>query len=176
MTQLTQRSSLETARVLLNPDISESDKAAVSEVLGTSTGDSPVLRSIKTGQAVTISNAFLGAVQGKNLFEGIEPNSQPRTIRMRANYLDDDHFVIDTRNGPIPVEAILFIGTLSVAETLVPISTTSEYRELETGEMLSQVAAFEPHEVQGMRLSLELHRLGETGETHVIIRKVDGDA
>lgn len=175
MHQSIQRSTLESARVILNPNTPQSEKDAVSSVLSESVGDSEILRSIKTGQSTTFSNAFVAVAQSHNVFDEIVPNSKPRSVRINAKYTNEDHYVIDTENGPVPVEAILFSGTLTITEILVPISTASEYRELETGEMFSQVAAFEMQEVQGVRLSLELHRLAETGKTHVVIRKANGD-
>jgi hypothetical protein len=125
----------------------------------------------------SLSNAFLGIVQSQNLFDGVQVDSESRAVHLHVRYEnDDDHFVIDTPVGPVRVEAIRFVGTLKVSESLVPLTVTSEYRSLETGEVISQVAAFAPHEIQGMHLSLELHRLGETGETHVLLRKIDRDA
>ena len=43
---------------------------------------------------------------------------------------------------------------------------------METGETISQVATFAPHDMAGNRLSLEFHRMGEDGETYVLLRKV----
>lgn len=53
---------------------------------------------------------------------------------------------------------------------------TAEYRHLETGQPISQIAAFAPQEIQGMRFSMELHRIAESGETHITLRKLEHGA
>jgi len=50
--------------------------------------------------------------------------------------------------------------------------TTAEYRKEKNGAIISQVAGFESHEIMGHELSLEMHKLTETGETHVCLRKI----
>ena len=46
---------------------------------------------------------------------------------------------------------------------------------VETGEVISQLAAFAPHSVLGMNFAVELHRMGEDGETHVLMRRIPDD-
>ncbi len=60
--------------------------------------------------------------------------------------------------------------------SLTPDAFSSWLELRAISQVVSQVAAFAPHEMQGMNFSLELHRLGETGETHVLLREVDRDA
>ena len=55
---------------------------------------------------------------------------------------------------------------------LVPLTITAEYRKVENGRPISQVAAFTPAEIHGSEFSIEMHKLEETGETHVVLRKV----
>jgi hypothetical protein len=176
ISQLERRANLENARVLLSPETPQELQDAVLKVLSGAAGSSEVLRSNKTGQTVSVNGAFLGAIESQNLFDGVEPNSKAHSVQLHVQYVaDDDHFVIDTELGPVRVEAIVFSGELVVIETLVPISVSSEYRNADTGEVISQVAAF-AHQVNGMRLSLELHHIGETGQTHIVMRRLPDDA
>ena len=52
------------------------------------------------------------------------------------------------------------------------LTAAEEYRDLETGKVISQFVAYEPHRVMGVNLQLEMHKIGETGETHVLWRGV----
>lgn len=38
--------------------------------------------------------------------------------------------------------------------------------------MISQVA-YAPQMINGMKLALEMHHMGESGETHVVMRRVE---
>lgn len=133
--------------------------------------------SSKTGEVGSAVAAFSAAVnQVGDLFDDLVPNETGKKIRLRTRYAnDEDHFIVETKLGPIRIEEIVYFGELSVRETLVPLASTSEYRDTETGNVISQVAAFEPQEMHGMKFSVEMHRIGETGETHVIMRRVHSD-
>ena len=93
-----------------------------------------------------------------------------------SNYLDEDHYLIETALALVRVTQIEFIGELRVEETVVPVIKTAEYRHAETGEPISQLAAFAPQSILGMNLALELHRIAESGETHVTMRRLPDDA
>jgi hypothetical protein len=107
-----------------------------------------------------------------DLFDDLAPNGIGKKIRFEAQYTDSDHFVIDTELGEIRVEKIVFWGELSLREELVPLADTAEYRQMETGETISQVASFAPQSIHGVSYSLEFHRIAGTGETSVILRKL----
>ena len=165
---------LEHATVFMNKGESEDRREALAYLMWNLPGDTEFLRSSKSGELVSAASAFLGAVTGiGNLFDDLNPNSDIKPIKLLAQYPDDeDHFVVDTELGPIRIVEILFKGYLAVYEKLIPLALTAEYRQAETGESISQVASFEPHSIHGMRFSLEMHRIADTGETHVILRKV----
>jgi hypothetical protein len=63
-----------------------------------------------------------------------------------------------------------------IEETDVPIVKTTEYNRTETGEVISQLAAFAPHSIFDMNLALEMHRVADTGETHIVMRRLPDDA
>ena len=74
------------------------------------------------------------------------------------------------------MRAIVFDGDLRLKETLVPLMVTAEYRHAETGEVISQVASFAPKSIYGMKFSTEMHRMADSGETHVILRRLPDNA
>lgn len=80
---------------------------------------------------------------------------------------------METRLGPVRVRSIVFDGDLRQTEKLIPLSITAEYRHLEDQQPISQLAAFAPQQIFGMKFSMELHRIAESGETHIALRRVE---
>lgn len=93
-------------------------------------------------------------------------------IKLVSRYPEADHYLLETPSGRVRLSQIDFIGELRVEETEVPVIKTAEYRHAETGEVISQLAAFAPQSILGMNLALEMHRMAETGETHVTMRRL----
>ncbi len=174
ITSLTRKTLLHHATILINEDESQERRDELVRVISNQTDDKPVLRSVVTGNKAPLKNAFLGAVnETGGLFDDIEPNGSGKKIKLHVNYdSDTDHFVVDTDLGEIRVRSIIFYGELRIEQRSVPLTVTSEYRKLEGGEVVSQVAGFAPYEILGHEFSLEMHKLKDTGETHVIMRKI----
>lgn len=180
MSVVEQRTHLKGANILVNANTPEDVRAALRQVVVSADGGSAkILRSIRTGESSTVANAFLGAVVEKRLFNDmdIQPNAPGKRVTLRVQYInDEDHFVVDTALGEVRVEVIVFHGELTAVETLVPIDAATKYRNLETGDTISQVASFAPHDVAGTQVALEFHRMGEDGETYVVLRKAKSDS
>lgn len=177
ITFVMRRANLEAANILISESTEKDVQEALSSVLKNADSSLKILRSTKTSENHTLSSAFLGVVEQKNLFDGIEINSAGKKVTLHVQYAnDDDHFVIDTKLGEVRIEVIVFHGKLTAIESLVPIDATTKYRNLETGEVISQVASFAPQDIGGTRMSLEFHRMGEDGETYIIWRNIKGDS
>lgn len=165
--------NLENATILVKENISEELSTSLKNILVNTNGKTEILRSIKTGEHQSLANAFLAAVNHGKLFDGIDPCMDGKKITLRAEYVsDDDHFVIGTDHGDIRVHAIDFYGSLTAVETLAPIVATKKYDNLETGETISQVVKFAPHDINGDRMAFEIHRMGEDGETYLTLRNL----
>lgn len=170
------RAKLDGARILISESLSGDLRAAVEDVVSNASGADKVLRSIQSGGRHTVAEAFLGAVEQLNLFEGIDVNGTAKRVPLHVNYTNDhDHFVVDTKLGAVRAEVIVFQGELTAVESVVPIDANSTYRNAQTGETISQVVTFEPRSIYGKSVTLELHRMGENGETYVVLRSVEGD-
>jgi hypothetical protein len=169
---------LDHAVILINEGEGENKRVALSEAISSQSGNDKVLRSSKRGELVSTAVVFSGAVsEAGTLFDGLEPNGPGKSIKLQVRYTNEaDHFVVDTSLGPVRVEAIMFFGELSVRERLIPLTITAEYRQAETGEPISQVASFAPHSIDGKMFSLEMHRISESGETHIVLRKLPDNA
>jgi hypothetical protein len=138
-----------------------------------SKGNPKLLQSIETGEMISPAQAFsLAASASAELFSDLEPNGPGKYVHLRVSYPDDrSHFVVDTEHGPVRLTEILFSGELSNKETTVPASSVQEYVRDATGEVIAQSAAF-MIDSQALRLSLEMHRLADTGQIHIVARKL----
>lgn len=170
----TQRTLLHRALLFVNGNESKERQKELARIISTANFNDPVLCSIKTGKAECVNNAFFYAVnQIGSLFDDIEPNGPAKKITLNVKYEnDDDHFVVETELGDIRIEKIIFEGELIKEEKILPLTITAEYRNEKDGSVISQVAGFKSHEVMGHEVRLEFHKLKETGETHVCIRKI----
>jgi hypothetical protein len=157
----------------------ESESAEVTtslaQLLSRQPGHEKILRSSTSGEVVSAAQAFLHAVSSVGtLFDDVEYNGTAKDIEFEVRYSDDDHYIVDTPHGPARIATIVFTGELRINERLVPLDLTAEYRKTECGELISQVAAFAPQSALDTMFAIELHRMAESGETHVILRKVHG--
>ncbi len=177
MSFVERRANLMNARLLVNESTTEELRSALQQVVVNATGNDRILRSTSNGNNHTLAEAFLGVVQLENLFNGVEPRNPGKNVMLHVQYpSDQDHFVVETSAGEARIEVIVFQGELTAVENLVPVDAASKYRNIETGETISQVAAFAPQDIGGNRIALEFHRMGENGETYVILRRTESDA
>lgn len=174
MTSITNKACLLQAKILISEDETLERREELARVISSHTYDMPLLRSTSTGEKAPMKDAFLGAItEVGDLFDDIEPNSSGKKIKLTVNYeKENSHFVVETELGEIRVRSIIFFGELSIEQRSVPLTVTSEYRQFKDGNVISQVAGFEPQEMLGHEVSLEFHKLEETGETHLVLRKV----
>lgn len=167
------QANLENAKVLLPKDSPEELRSAVLNLLNGANGATKLLRSTGTGELHSMNEAFLGAVNSQELFDQVVPNSEGQQVNLHVIYENEkDCFVLDTEVGPVRLDAIVFTGTLVITETLVPLSVITEYHNSDTGEVISQLAAFEPQEIYGMRLAIEMHRIEASGAMHIVMRRL----
>jgi hypothetical protein len=177
MRLLERRAKLDNARILVNANVTGNLRSAVEEVVSMASESDKILRSIRNGEQYTVSAAFLGAVEQQSLFEGVDINGRAKKVALHVSYTNDhDHFVVDTKLGAVRAEVIVFHGELTAVESLVPVDARAKYISVGTGETISQVVAFEPRGICGQSMALELHRMGEDGETYVMLRGVGNDA
>lgn len=171
-------SELQEATFLVGEEESEERKVALLEVISNVPPKGVFLRSSKTGEYIAPDGAFSAAVDvAGTLFDDLIPNGAGKKVRLHVTFeSDDDHFVIETSVGAVRLRAIIFEGELRIRETLVPLSVTAEYRHAETGQLISQLAAFTPQTIHGMKLKMEMHRMAESGETHIVLRQIKDDA
>jgi hypothetical protein len=136
--------------------------------------DESLLRSIKTGEKSSPLAVFSAEVSSRpEFFEDVGANQHGKPIRFTVRYPNDgDHYVVDTDHGPVRVQAIRFEGELSLKTKEVPVGHLTEYANTRDGNPISQSAAFE-FQACDRNLSLEMHKIVETGETHLVLRSAE---
>jgi hypothetical protein len=176
MRQIRRVTDLKHATIFLSPTELDDLKQAAMDVITRAAGNDEILISSSSGARANLTNAFFGAIQSvDNAFKDVVVGKALK-VRLMSDYRDDDHFLIETALGLVRVTQIEFLGELRVEETVVPVVKTAEYRHAGTGEPISQLAVFAPQSILGMNLALELHRMAESGETHVTMRRLPDDA
>ena len=175
MSHITRIIDLTQANLIIGSSEEEEVKVAAMQVIKRAATNEALLVAFLTQEHVTVTQAFMAVVQADpSSFEGVSPE-HPKKVHIIGQYLGEDHFYIETEFGNARVDRIEFFGELRIEETKTPVVRTVEYRHVETGEVISQLAAFAPHSILGMNLALELHRMGDEGETHVIMRRLPDD-
>lgn len=166
-------SELKYAHIIVDEKESDERKAELHKAISGISKGVAIFRSSMTGELITPSNAFFAAVQEvQGIFDDVIVG-KPKTIHLHADYPSDEyHFTVETSVGSVRVRKIEFIGELRITESVVPIINTVEYRQTETGEPISQLAAFAPQNILGMNLALELHHISDSGVTHICIRRL----
>jgi len=174
--QVNRVTDLKHANIFVHQDESDEAKEAALQAISSADGNTRLLISSSTSEKTSLSEAFFGAVQTvRDAFDGVV-SKKPKQIRLVSQYLDADHYLLDTPLCWVRINQIEFLGELRIEETEVPVTKTAEYRHAKTGEIISQLAAFAPQSVLGMNLALELHCMADTGETHVTLRRLPDDA
>ena len=160
----------------IDPKAPEDCIQACVDLLSRTPIDKVFLRSALTGAQVRPTDAFGAAVDAiPAIMDPIIPNGPPKRVRIHVRYANcNDRWNIDTHQGPVGIEAITFRGSVRLKESLVP-AQISEYGLVATGEIISQIATFPISSVE-RQYSVELHRISQTGMTHVAIRELRKDA
>ncbi|HEY4363602.1 MAG TPA: hypothetical protein VGN17_21735 [Bryobacteraceae bacterium] len=166
MIWINQVSNLASATIIVDETQPNDIKRALESVLANASLDAPILRSSKTGERVSLVNAFVYVVNtAGSLFQDVTAASPGKPVQLNVEYdKDDDHFVIDTDARPVRVRYIVFIGLLQIKTTTIPLIEVTGYRNVQTNTSISEVASFAPMDLLGSKTSLQLHRIAETGE------------
>lgn len=149
-------------------------ETALNEKLATVTAGELLLRSSTSGEWRTGLDVWNSAPM-EEMFASILPNAPPTKIAFELHYAEDDHFILETSAGDIPVMIIRLTGNLEVSEEARPQVEALEYRHVATGEPISQRASFAPVSVGNASFALEFHKVVATGETHVLLRRKKQD-
>ena len=131
----------------------------------------PIMLRTSDGTEVEPNDAFCAALgQADDPFAGLE-EGQTREVVMHANY-PEKRFTVVTGAGPIQLPGIVFAGEIWIEKQMIPMVSSALYQRDSGQETISQLAAFAPIETQHGNFALEFHRMGEKGETHVVVRRL----
>ena len=167
------RFNLQNLNFQLNPEWSAEMVDAVNAVVAAA--DVAKLRfRAPDGTELSPAQVFLSAAQQiPEIANAVLEVDKPRPVQFPARYAPDDCFHVLTELGPAPISELIFTGEISLHVSVIPMESTREYRSVDGGSVISQVASFQTIPVMHMKMALEMHKLSATGETHVLLRVVD---
>lgn len=161
MIQHENNADLRHVSLVIGEGVPDSRKALLATALEAALrNDAPILKSTKTGDLVRLPDAFASAVTNHTkLFETLPPNGPEQIVQVSAQYTnEEDHFIVDTAEGPVRIVSIRFEGALRVVEKVLPIAIAQEYRHANTMP-ISQYIEFEPMDVNGTKVTVGMHRI-----------------
>jgi len=174
MQSVERRLRLDKATIRISETESMERLKAAAEAITARRLDEAVLRSTQTGDVISLVTAFdLVISENPGVLEGVLPNQPGKSVELKVHYpSDDSHFVLDTAIGSIRIAGIDFGGEVSIVQVDVPLSQAAEYRQIGREEAISQSAAF-VFPIGDAKISFEMHRLMDSGETHLAVRRAD---
>ncbi len=156
----------------LFPSRSEPELAllALREVTSKIKLDEPILQSLESGKTISAIDAYGAAVSALlHDPEGI-PSEDSQPICLQIKYDGKPRYVIATDVGNVGINEMIFDGIIFHQVECVPIQRILQYG-LDSGEhTMAQSVKFDLPLHAG-RADLEFHRLLETGETKVLLRR-----
>jgi hypothetical protein len=156
--------NLEKVTFNIKPDEPSDRIEAFSNTLKKQSNDSKFLL-VSSGDTISIHRAYeMLTLNNPDLFIKIIPNKK---IRLSVECLDNDPIFAQTDLGKIFIKEIIFEGEISLKETFIRMEA-SEYKNSETGDVISQVASF-PFTVGKQNMALEMHKIPASGRTHILL-------
>ena len=169
----TLRTTLRSAHLHLTEPVSEERRQAALALIQGLGSDKRILK-VASGERANLDEAFNTALGSRQeVWADAVPNGPARTVQVTANYIPEARFTIETCEGDVEVDVIVFAGEINLEREILPLASTQEYRHMGAGGAISQVATYAPHAVMGMKFVTEFHRLEDTGETHILMRRVE---
>jgi hypothetical protein len=144
--------------------------AALNSVVGQTKLDKPVLRSVESGENISAINAFGSAVYSNIDKLRLAPNEEPQPVRLCVKFDGAPQYTITTDCGDVSIALILFEGFVTYWVEHVPIRDILQYQSDSGEQKISQSVSFKLPLTQGP-IDLEFHRLMDTGETRILLRK-----
>jgi len=172
ITLLIRYGDLNSAILVIDPAESKEKKESFVSKVNDIGVDMPILISRKTGKNVSPAKAFLAiSSQHPEFYNGIKPGEDTREIRVKAEYPNDaDHFFIATDHGDIRIIKIIFEASLYIVADKIPFSKIIRYAKDEENEEIASIVEFN-FDIEEEEYGMEFHKLAETGETRLLIRK-----
>ncbi len=137
-------------------------KQAIHNKIVSADSNSPILVSKRDGQVLNVNEAWRNALnQRPEIFNGIEPDQNPLTRTIRAQYPNEnDRFQLQTSEGSVDVLEIVFRAELSVITSSIPISNIIQYRGVDDKKPISQAIQFS-FELDDRSVELTIHKFDQ---------------
>jgi len=129
------------------------------------------LRNLNTGMTITPREVFTKTLGNHpELLGGLTPNGPAVPVHFDVA-LNEPH-ALDTGEGPVLVALLRCTGSIQWLEEHKPLVFSGEYSRSLTGETISRLRMFEPLEVLGLNLQMEIHESPDIPGSMVVFRSV----
>ena len=130
-----------------------------------------MLRNLNTGMTITPREAFTKTLGNHpELLSGLTLNGPAVPVHFNVT-LNEPH-ALDTAEGPVLVALLRCTGSIQWLEEHKPLVFSGEYSRSPTGETISRLRMFEPLEVLGLNLQMEIHESPDIPGSTVVFRNV----
>jgi hypothetical protein len=163
------RGDLAGISLFLSPKISEEKKERYLEILGQISMKDEFLTHTGTSSLVSFHDAWQQVLnENKHLFNGIEPEGEPRSAKVMVNYTNpDSRYRIEFEGDRYQVERILFDASLSVEVMDLPIAKIVEYSDVGEGKSISQSIHFDL-ELEDKSMDIAIHRVAGSSNAFIL--------
>lgn len=157
----------------VDPSTTIEQREALKAILGENRHDQKILRVGSSNNQQSLYGLFRWAVEENELFSDvvIDGPSKPVKIHVRCS-TPDLTVAIETPRASVKIDSLVFTGELSLRKSDHSPSFMRRYQAYDGSTAFSDVVAFEPMKIGGKMWSLEMHKVSETGETHVMLRRI----
>lgn len=130
-----------------------------------------MLRNLNTGALITPREVFTKTL-GKHpeLLTDLTPNGP--AVQVQFNVTLNEPHALDTADGPVPVVLLRCKGSVQWLEEHKPLVYSGEYSRSSNGETISRLRMFEPLDVLGLNLQMEIHESPDIPGSTVVFRNV----
>ncbi|TFZ37282.1 hypothetical protein EWW49_10140 [Pseudomonas syringae] len=130
-----------------------------------------MLRNLNTGTSITPREVFTKTLGNHpELLNALKINGPAVPVHFNVT-LNEPH-ALDTAEGPVPVVLLRCTGSIQWLEEHKPLVFSGEYSRSPTGETISRLRMFEPLEVLGLNLQMEIHESPDIPGSTVVFRNV----
>jgi hypothetical protein len=146
------------------------DAEAMNELLNNDPMNLSLI-NLNTGTVVTPRDAFTKVLgRQPELLSGLRVNGPSVPVCFNVT-LDEPH-ALETPQGRLPVEMLRCTGSVRLTEEHMPLAFSGEYSRSHTGETISRLRMFEPLEVLGLNLQMEIHESPDITGPTIVFRNV----
>jgi hypothetical protein len=156
----------------IEPSLADALNLILSDHASNGRQSEPLLKGKSTGVSRSLNDLFFQGTRELGDWQKLVPNDSPKSVKVILNLSRPGNvFVIETSKGPVQIERISMSGDIWLAQALVPISKSLEYRRNNAPGFIGQSATFGPHDDGKTKITFEMHHIPGSGSNYVVVHQ-----